>query len=409
LPRGRSLELPSSDEEAIMSDPQRREFLAAAAGIASLATLSGVQPAAAGDPSFMNNVPDPALSGKDLPTFKFALEKSTGKVIGNSFGKEATVEQLPISKGIAGVSMRLEPGAMRELHWHATAAEWAFVIEGRVRTTVIDPQGFAETNDFDPGDVWYFPRGHGHMLQCLGANPCHFILIFDNGYFSEFGTFSITDWVGHTPKPLLAKNLGLSEAAFDSFPKEEVYFARGKPPPAEPTIPLQGWKLPPETHKYRLLAQPPHGTYQGGREWRVDSTRFPIAKTITGVVLELDAGALRTLHWHPNADEWQYVLDGEVSVTLFGSHGRFRIEQLQQGDVGYIPQGYGHSIENTGNKAARVLIGFNTGVYETIDLSQWIAANPADVLATNFRQQAELVEKLPHQDVFVTGRNGPGK
>ena len=392
-----------------MSDPQRREFLAAAAGIASLATLSGAQPAAAGDPSFMNNVPDPALSGKDLPTFKFALEKSAGKVIGNSFGKEATVEQLPISKGIAGVSMRLEPGAMRELHWHATAAEWAFVIEGRVRTTVIDPQGFAETNDFDPGDVWYFPRGHGHMLQCLGANPCHFILIFDNGYFSEFGTFSITDWVGHAPKPLLAKNLGLPEAVFDSFPKEEVYFARGKPPPAEPTIPLQGWKLPPETHKYRLLAQPPHGTYQGGREWRVDSTRFPIAKTITGVVLDLDPGALRTLHWHPNADEWQYVLDGDVSVTLFGSHGRFRTEQLQQGDVGYIPQGYGHSIENTGNKAARILIGFNTGIYETIDLSQWIAANPADVLATNFGQQAELIEKFPHQDVFVTGRNGPGK
>ena len=148
----------------------------------------------------MNNVPDPLLSGKELPTFKFALEKSEGKVIGNSFGKEATVEQLPISKGIAGVSMRLEPGAMRELHWHATAAEWAFVIEGRVRTTVIDPAGYAETNDFEPGDVWYFPRGHGHMLECLGDEPCHFILIFDNGYFSEFGTFSITDWIGHTPE-----------------------------------------------------------------------------------------------------------------------------------------------------------------------------------------------------------------
>ena len=116
-----------------MSDPERREFLATAAGIAALATLSGTGPAASGDPSFMNNVPDPALSGKDLPTFKFALEKSEGKVIGGSFGKEATVTQLPISKGIAGVSMKLEPGAMRELHWHATAAEWAFILEGRVR------------------------------------------------------------------------------------------------------------------------------------------------------------------------------------------------------------------------------------------------------------------------------------
>src|SRR5216110_2571823 len=98
-----------------------------------------------GDNSFRNNVPDPLLSGKELRAFKFELEKSKGKVLGNSFGKEVTVEQLPISKGIAGVSMRLEPGVMRELHWHATAAEWAFVLEGRTRTTVIDPQGYAET------------------------------------------------------------------------------------------------------------------------------------------------------------------------------------------------------------------------------------------------------------------------
>src|SRR5262245_59599211 len=178
-----------------MSDIQRRNFVAGAAALA--ATGAGlIAPGAvdAGDPSFMNNVPDPLLANKELPTFKFALEKTKGRVIGGSYGKEATVEQLPISKGLAGVSMRLEPGAMRELHWHATAAEWAFVNEGRVRTTVIDPQGRAETNDFNPGDVWYFPRGHGHMLECLGDKPCHFILIFDNGYFSEFGTFSITDW-----------------------------------------------------------------------------------------------------------------------------------------------------------------------------------------------------------------------
>lgn len=362
-----------------------------------------------GDPSFMNNVPDPLLSGAELPSFKFALEKSEGKVIGGSYGKEATVKQLPISKGIAGVSMRLEPGAMRELHWHATAAEWAFVIEGRVRTTVIEPTGRAETNDFEPGDVWYFPRGHAHMLQCLGNAPCHFILIFDNGYFSEFGTFSISDWIGHTPKPVLAKNFGLPAAAFDAFPKSEVYFARGAIPPEPPAAPLQGLKLPAETHKYRLLAQAPHGIYKNGREWRVDSSTFPISTTITAVVLDLEPGALRELHWHPTADEWQYIISGDVSVTLFGAGGRYRIENLEKGDVGYIPQGYGHSIENTGTTPARLLIGFNTGIYQSIGLSQWIAGNPADVLATNFSQPAELFEKFPKAEVFLAGKDGPDK
>src|SRR6516165_9891549 len=210
-----------------------------------------------GDISFQNNVPDALLSGKELPPFKFELERSKGRVAGNSFGKEVTIEQLPISKGIAGVSMQLEPGVVRELHWHATAAEWAFVMKGRVRTTLINPAGQSETNDFDPREIWHFPRRHAHMLECLGNEPTHFILIFDNGYFSEFGTFSITDWIGHVPKPLLAKNFGLPETAFDGFPRQEVYFARGAVPPERPMTPLQGWRLPPETHKYRLRAQEP--------------------------------------------------------------------------------------------------------------------------------------------------------
>ncbi len=54
-----------------------------------------------------------------------------------------------------------------------------------------------------------------------------YILIFDNGYFSEFGTFSITDWMGHTPKALLAKNFGLPESTFEGMPKDEVLFCAG--------------------------------------------------------------------------------------------------------------------------------------------------------------------------------------
>lgn len=351
-----------------------------------------------------SNMHDPQ---EELPTFKFALEKSEGKVSGNSFGKEATVRQLPISVGIAGVSMQLEPGVMRELHWHATAAEWAFVLKGRVRTTVIDPNGCAETNDFQPGDVWYFPRGHAHMIECLGNEPTHFILIFDNGYFSEFGTFSITDWFANTPKDILAKNLGIPVSQLETLPDHEVYFAKGDVPPEQQSTPIHGWKLPPDSHKYEMLKQPPHREFKGGREWRVDSTSFPISKTMTGVILDLEPGAIRELHWHPTSDEWQYLIEGKTSVTMFGSGGRYRIETLEQGDVAYIPQGYGHSIENIGDTPCRVLIAFNTGVYATIDLSQWLGGNPLDVLATNFSKPASLFKSLPKGDVFIASKEGP--
>src|SRR5665647_454551 len=88
------------------SEVSRRGFFGTAAAASLLAAVSNAE---AGDVSFQNNVPDEILAGKELPTFKFELEKSEGKVIGGSSGKEATVKQLPISKGLAGVSMRLEP------------------------------------------------------------------------------------------------------------------------------------------------------------------------------------------------------------------------------------------------------------------------------------------------------------
>jgi oxalate decarboxylase len=229
-----------------------------------------------GDDSFQNNVPDPVTSGSKLPTFKFELEKSEGRVMGGSYGKEATVVQLPISKALAGVSMRMEPGVMRELHWHATAAEWAFVTEGLVRTTVIDPQGCSETNDFGPGDVWYFPRGHGHVIETLGDRPCRFILVFDNGYFSEFGTFSITDWLGHAPKRLLAKNFGLPASTFEGFPNAEVYFAKGSIRQLCPLSPYRAGN-PPLTHKYSLLLKSPmkYSAVASGGVSMVRSSRFP--------------------------------------------------------------------------------------------------------------------------------------
>jgi oxalate decarboxylase len=390
----------------IMSDVTRRGFLLASAA-AGAAGMASAQPM----PNATANKPDPLLDGDELPTFRFALEKSAGKVVAGNSAREATVKQLPISKGIAGVSMRLEPGGMRELHWHASAAEWAFVVAGRCRTTVIDPEGHAETNDFEPGDIWYFPRGHGHSIQCLGKKPCHFVLVFDNGYFSEFGTFSVTDWIGHSPHRLLAKNLGLPEEAFDKFPKDEVYFARGPLPPDE--IQPEHRKVvnpPPNTHKFRMLSEAPHSLQSGGREWRVGQDRFPISKTITGVILELNPGGLRELHWHPNADEWQYVLSGRVRVTMFGSHGRWREEKLDAGDVGYIPTGYGHSVENDSNdKPARVLIAFNTGHYQAIDLSLWLSANPDYLLAANFARPESLIEKLPRRRVFIADKDGSTK
>jgi oxalate decarboxylase len=386
-----------------MSDLNRRQMLGAAAAVAGLSAATGRAEAA------------DAKEGKEgkeaheeLPTFRFAMEAQKGRITEGGSAKEATVKQLPISTGLAGVSMRLKPGGLRELHWHANAAEWAFVVKGRVRTTVIGPDGLSETNDFDPGDVWYFPRGHGHAVQNLGKDEAHFVLVFDDGGFSEYRTFGVTDWLAQTPTSVLAKNLGLSEAELAKLPKEELFIPQGRvPDPAEP-LHQKIQKTSPLTHRFPLMAQPA-SRFPGGEERRVSVKEFPVSKTITGVILDLKPGALRELHWHPHANEWLYFISGKARMGLFGSHGRYRSEDFSTGDAGYIPQGFGHYIENTGETTCRILIAFDSGDYQEISLSAWLGSNPNKLLADNLKASDALVEKLPDHRVFLVPKEGPGK
>jgi oxalate decarboxylase len=342
---------------------------------------------------------------EELPTFRYPLEQQRGRITEGGSAKEATVKQLPISTGIAGVSMRLKPGGLRELHWHANAAEWAFLISGRVRTTVIGPDSLSETNDFGPGDVWYFPRGHGHAVQNLGREEAHFILVFDDGGFSEYRTFSITDWLAQTPTSVLARNLGLPESAIAGFPKEELFIPQGHVPGPSDGMHQKMQKMSPLTHRFPLMAQPA-ARWPGGEERRASAKEFPVSKTITGVILDLQPGALRELHWHPHANEWIYVISGHARVGLFGSHGRYRLEEFNTGDAGYIPQGFGHFIENNNDTTSRILIAFDSGEYQEISLSTWLASNPDRIVADNFKISDGLVRQLPDHRVFLVPKNG---
>ena len=359
-----------------------------------LAAASAIQ----AEPAPQEHKPEP------IANFKYNIESERGWVGEGGSAKEATVAEFPISQSIAGVSMRLKPGAIRELHWHALAAEWAYMLEGRCRATVIMPNGQSEISDFGPGDTWYFPRGHGHALQGMGPGEAHFLLGFDNGHFSEYGTFSITDWLSTAPKNVVARTLGIPESAVDQLPKKEIYIGPGKVPAAA-IEPLRDAHLQPAqaSHKYRLDMQPPR-VFPGGREYIVSSKEFPIQTTLTAVRMDLQPGALRELHWHPHADEWQFYVRGRARVGVFGSHSRTRVEEFGPNDIGFVQQGYGHYIEQIGDEPTEVIILFNSGVFEEISLANWLGGNPVSLLETNFGIPKTLIDQLPKRETGIVGK-----
>ncbi len=139
-----------------------------------------------------------------------------------------------------------------------------------------------------------------------------------------------------------------------------------------------------------------------GSAREVTVAELPISEDLAGVSMWLEPGGLREPHWHPNAAEWFYVLAGEIGMTLFGSQGRAKTETFGVGDVGYVPMGYGHYLQNCADGTSRILLGFNAGTYEQISLSGWLGANPRQLVASNFSLPLTVVAQFPDTTEVIT-------
>ncbi|ACX66916.1 oxalate decarboxylase family bicupin [Paenibacillus sp. FSL H8-0457] len=327
-----------------------------------------------------------------MPNLKMSFSDTHMQLNHGGWSREITVRDLPIATTLAGVNMSLTPGGVRELHWHQQA-EWAYMIWGIARITAMDASGRNFIADVGPGDLWYFPAGLPHSIQGL-EEGCEFLLVFDDGHFSDLNTLSISDWFAHTPKDVLSANFGVPENAFDHIPKEQVYIFQDQVPGSLASQEVQSpYGTVPLSFKHRLLAQEPIIT-PGGSVRIVDSRNFPISKTVAAALVEIKPGAMRELHWHPNQDEWQYYLTGQGRMTVFAGNGAARTFDYRAGDVGYVPFAFGHYIQNTGTESLWFLEMFRSDRFEDISLNQWMALTPRDLVRDNLNVGNEVTDAL---------------
>lgn len=334
----------------------------------------------------------PATDAGLLPNLRMSFSDTHMQLNDGGWSREITVRDLPIATTLAGVNMSLTPGGVRELHWHQQS-EWAYMIWGTARVTSVDQNGRNFIADVGPGDLWFFPKGLPHSIQGL-EDGCEFLLVFDDGSFSDLNTLSISDWFAHTPVDILSANFGVPEAAFASRPDEQVYiFQDAVPGPISSEAVSSPYGTVPLSFTYRMLEQTPIIT-PGGSVRIVDSTNFPASTTVAAALVEILPGAMRELHWHPNADEWQYYLTGQGRMTVFGGNGIARTFDVRAGDVGYVPIAMGHYVQNTGTDTLWFLEIFRSDRFEDISLNQWMALTPKQLVKDNIHAAPELMDAL---------------
>ena len=412
-------------ERSILEQPSRRNFLGMGSVTLATAALSGLTANAqqrastekaekdhsSSDPGQENkallalnpnsNNPPPTDHGDVMPLwYSFDLVKK--RVEEGGWTHEVTDRVLPSSKDVAGVNMRLTAGSYRELHWH-TADEWAYVLHGNARVTVMSPEGKMFVGDVSEGDLWIFPAGHPHSIQGLGPDGTEFLLVFPQGGFSEDGTMLLSAWMAHTPPEVIAKNTGLPMSAINAFPENPLYIFPGDLPPS---LEADKANIGPENltdgqFTFHLKSMTPTKSTKGGSVRVVDSRNFPLSTHIAAALVTIKPGGMRELHWHPNASEWQFWIAGKGRMTVFFPYDNARTMDFNANDVGYVPSNAPHYIENTGDKDLVFLEAFASDRFEDVSLNQWLRRVPSEMLKAHLGIDKEMASKIPAEKLEV--------
>ena len=360
-----------------------------------------------GNPTLDAQNPDsmlpPPTDAGGVQAFKYPFALSHKRMQQGGWSREVTIRELPVSKSMAGVDMRLTAGGVRELHWH-TAAEWALMLYGNARITGLDAEGKSFVSDVTEGDLWYFPTGIPHSIQGLNPDGCEFLLVFDDGNFSEYETVLLTDWMAHTPHDVLAKNFGVTEQSMQKMPRREKFIFQAAVPGTladEQKLTAGTLGLSTQDFAFRANQQAVVRRSQGGEVRIVDSSKFKAATTIAAAIVTVHPGGIRELHWHPNADEWQYFISGSGRMTVFATGGRARTMDFQAGDVGYVQKTLPHYVQNTGNTDLKFLEMFKSSFYQELALSQWLTHTPPELVLAHLGIDKSTLDAMPKDAVVV--------
>ncbi|MGA7996533.1 MAG: oxalate decarboxylase family bicupin [Bradyrhizobium sp.] len=407
----------------------RRDVLAASAAAAAM-TASTAQGATFGNPDEPpqgainakgpGNLADPGPQnpalGNQFPSAQFPPATDVGgmpmdwasfnnapkRVQNGGWARQVTVEDFAISKEISGVNMRLTSGGIRELHWHQ-AAEWAIMTYGKCRVTVLDAEGRPYVADVGEGDLWYFPAGAPHSLQGLAPDGCEFVICFDDGHANEFNTLLVSDWFAHTPPEVLAKNFAVPAESFVKIPLNNLWIFQGTLPgdlAADRAAVSRNAAAPPHPFVFPLGSSRPVRESSGGNIRVADSVNFNVSTTVAAALVTVRPGGIREMHWHPNADEWQYYLKGKGRMTVFDTGPNALTMDFNAGDIGYVRRNLGHYVENVGDTDLQFIGVFRAPRYQEVSLSNWLTHTPPSLVAQHLNVDEATIAKWPD--------NGPG-
>lgn len=308
----------------------------------------------------------------------------------------------PVLQGISLSLLTVHPQAFREPHWHPNAHELSYCLEGRALMTIFSPGAEHDTLIIEPGTLAFVPMGSLHHIQNIGNEDVKMLICFSD-HLPEDINFSST--LGAIPPQALGATFSLPASFFERLPRslQPVFIGEGLQQ-KEP-LPLY-W----QTNRFKMNIEGirPQIQTAGGTVKINNRFLMPALEGLTMYSLRLEPKGVREPHWHPNAHELNYVVNGRVRIHLLSPNQELDSFDMGAGDISFLPRGYFHDIENIGEETAHLAVFFNHSAPSDIGISGCFGAYPNDLLAHIFQKPVSYFDSLPkyQEDLFVVSGAG---
>ncbi|WP_328608006.1 cupin domain-containing protein [Amycolatopsis sp. NBC_00345] len=209
-----------------MSQISRRGALGAGAGIAAATALGAAVPAAAATkPAAASPAGGPPAGGAH--PHLFSLAKSAPDTYHGGTLRGANEKSFPVLSGQEGsvYLVHLDPGGMREPHWHPTAWELNYIISGTADWSILGthPDGSYHNDVFTAGqgDLVFAPQGFFHYFANSSTTESLDVLVIFNTSASEPNDdIGIVGTLNSIPREILASAFGIPVSAFAAVPTD---------------------------------------------------------------------------------------------------------------------------------------------------------------------------------------------
>ncbi len=299
---------------------------------------------------------------------------------------DVTAEQLPLLDGMALATLLLEPGAAREPHWHPNAAELSYCIEGSTAMTIVESGGAHVEMAVEAGDLVFVPPGLMHHIANVGDGAARFVVCFSHERYEDL---NLSTSMSEMSPRVLASTFGSDPHAFDwvSPAEKPAFISRAS---------ASGQAAAGDSH-YRLRVErlEPALRNDGGSVIFGRADDFPILDGLAMYSLRIAGNGVREPHWHPNAAELNYVIEGSVRLTIVSPGGDVETVDIGAGEISYIPRAYFHHIENLTGEQARLAVFFDDSQPQDNGISAALGAYPAALLGSVFGRSAERLQLAP--------------